>query len=175
MPNETVESIYAAHADFVWANLQRLGVREADLADMTQEVFLVAHRRLHTWDESCRITTWLFGIARKVAAGYRRRAWFRRETLSSDVGLREESQSPSPHDHVAKAEARRRLDRVLSSLSPDSRAIFVMYEVEEASCAELAELFQIPLGTVHSRLHKARDEFKKSVARHQAKERRVRR
>src|SRR4051812_17880892 len=63
-----VAAIHAAHGDFVWLSLQRLGVRDSDLQDMHQEVFVVVHQRLHTFDGSARMTTWLFGIAMRVAS-----------------------------------------------------------------------------------------------------------
>ena len=72
-------AVHAAQADFLWRSLQRLGVRSADLEDVFQEVFIVVHKRLHTFDGSSALTTWLFGVCLRVAAAHRRRAWFRRE------------------------------------------------------------------------------------------------
>jgi RNA polymerase sigma-70 factor (ECF subfamily) len=164
----TVSDLYAIHADFVWASLHRLGVRTADVPDMTQEVFLVVHRRLASWDQESRITTWLFGICLKVAAGYRRRAWFRREEPREAV---EVAGPGTPEEDALKADARRRLAMVLDTLSPDRRAIFVMFELEEKSCAEIAELFDVPVGTVHSRLHAARSDFQKALHRLDARSR----
>ena len=60
----TVTAVYEAHADFVWASLQRLGVRAPDLDDVLQEVFVVVHQRLHTFDGSAAMTTWLYEIGR---------------------------------------------------------------------------------------------------------------
>jgi RNA polymerase sigma-70 factor (ECF subfamily) len=166
-PALTVTDIYEAHADFVWSSLHRLGVRDADVADMTQEVFVVVHRRLGSWDKKSRITSWLFGISMKVAAGYRRRAWFRRER---PVEVVEETTAETPESEAALADARRRLRTVLDALSPERRATFVMFEIEGRSCAEIAELFGVPVGTVHSRLHAARRDFEESAARHRARE-----
>jgi RNA polymerase sigma-70 factor (ECF subfamily) len=160
-----VDDVYKLHADFVWASLHRLGVRSADVPDMSQEVFLVVHRRLPSWDPEVRLTTWLFGICLKVAASYRRRAWFRRE----QPGEVESNVTGTPEDDTLRADARRRLAQVLDALSPERRATFVMFELEEKSCAEIAELFGVPVGTVHSRLHAARKDFQKSLERHQAR------
>ena len=66
----SVCSVHDAHADFVWRSLQRLGVRDADLEDMIQEVFIVVHRRLDAFDASSHLTSWLFGICVRVAAAY---------------------------------------------------------------------------------------------------------
>ena len=91
-------AIHAEHGDFVWRSLQRLGVRDADLDDMLQEVFIVVHRKLDSFDHSSRIRTWLFGICLRVAAGYRRSARFRREELSDRL--------PETRDAAANPEER---------------------------------------------------------------------
>src|SRR5690349_13932411 len=72
-PPPSVKSVYEEHARFVWLTLQRLGVDAADLADLAHDVFVVVHRRIHTFDSSSRMTTWLFGICMRLAANYRRR------------------------------------------------------------------------------------------------------
>src|SRR5687767_8088682 len=72
-PSPTVRSIYEEHARFVWMTLQRLGVQPAELDDVAHDVFVVVHRRLHTFDGTSRMTTWLFGICLRLAANYRRR------------------------------------------------------------------------------------------------------
>lgn len=74
--------IHAEHVDFVWATLQRLGVRAADLEDLTQEVFVVIHQRLHTFEPGQPLPPWIFGICRRMAAAHRRRSYVRREQPS---------------------------------------------------------------------------------------------
>jgi DNA-directed RNA polymerase specialized sigma24 family protein len=64
-----VERVHAAHADFVFRSLSRLGVREPDLLDMLQEVFVIVHRRAGSYDGTSKLTSWLFGICLRVAAG----------------------------------------------------------------------------------------------------------
>src|SRR5688572_278804 len=72
-PAATVKRIYEEHAHFVWLSLQRLGVQPADVGDLAHDVFVVVHRRLHTFNRTSRVTTWLFGICVRVVANYRRR------------------------------------------------------------------------------------------------------
>src|SRR5512140_1419380 len=74
-----VVTIHARHGEFVFACLQRLGIRGATLEDAHQEVFLVVHRRLSSYDSQCSMTAWLFGICRRVAAAQRRKAYVRHE------------------------------------------------------------------------------------------------
>jgi RNA polymerase sigma-70 factor, ECF subfamily len=69
----SVESIYKEHAEFISLTLERFGVRPGDVEDLAHEVFLIVHRRHANFDGTSLMTTWLFGICRRVAANYRRR------------------------------------------------------------------------------------------------------
>jgi RNA polymerase sigma-70 factor (ECF subfamily) len=159
----SVEELYAAHAELVWRTLFRMGVAEADLPDMLQEVFVVVHRRIASYDREARPTTWLYGICRRVAARYRRKAHRRRERAVDAVP--ERSTGSATEDALEARDAQRRLDAILDQLDVDKRAILVMFEVEELSCHEIAAALDIPLGTVHSRLHAARKAFRKAYGR----------
>ena len=162
--------VHEQHADFVWCTLQRLNVPQADLEDVMQEVFLVVHRRLHTFDGSSKLTTWLFGICIRVVAGFRRRAYRVRER-STDRPLREQaSLQANPEAALAESQARQRLSTVLESLPLDKRAVFVMFEIEGIDCATIAGVVGVPVGTVHSRLYAARQDFEKAVRRLLARE-----
>ncbi len=167
----TVTAVYAAHAGFVWASLQRLGVRPSDLDDMLQEVFVIVHQRLHTFDHSSKVTTWLYGVCLRAASDYRRRAWRRHEHVGdTPVEERPGSTTTSPEDDAVGRQARARLDAILDELDVDKRAVFVMFEVEELGCDEIAAIVGVPVGTVHSRLFAARKQFEKSLARHNARD-----
>jgi RNA polymerase sigma-70 factor (ECF subfamily) len=159
-----VTAVHVAHADFVWSSLQRFGVRDADLEDALQEVFVVVHRRLDSYDGTSKVTTWLFGIAMRVAAAFRRRAHVRRERAVEEVPEGND-ESLSPEDLASRQEARATLEEILDAMDLDRRAVFVMFEVEELSCEEIAAIVGIPVGTVYSRLHKARKEFAAAVER----------
>lgn len=168
-----VRAIYAAHGDFVWANLQRLGVREADLEDMAQEVFVVVHQRLHTFDGSSKMTTWLFGICLRVAAAYRRKAYVVRERVGEELpdesdGRASTERGATPEQALAEQQARARLEALLDTLDLEKRAVFVMFELEELSCEQIALELEVPVGTVYSRLHAARKAFAKALARWQS-------
>lgn len=165
-----VTAIHAAHAGFVWLLLQRFGVRERDLEDALQEVFVVVHQRLHTWDPSCRITSWLYGIAQRVAIAWRRKAHVRREHAVEVVPEPPQGDARTPEHEASDAEARARLEAILDELDPDKRAVFVMFEIDGLSCDEIADLLGTPVGTVYSRLHSARKAFEKSLSRWRARD-----
>lgn len=163
-----VSAVHDAHADFVWLSLQRLGVREADLEDMMQEVFVVVHRNLASFDGSSKLTTWLFGITLRVASGYRRKAHRRREELVDDVP--DAAGDASPEDEASRNDERRELDRILDELDLEKRAVFVMFEIDEMSCDAIASILGVPVGTVYSRLSAARKGFADAVKRRRARE-----
>lgn len=159
-PSLDVAVIYAEHAQFLWKSLYRMGIPEADLADLLQEVLLVVHRRLDTYDRSCRLTTWLFGICLRVAATARRgRRRRREEPMDPNIQGHILVESHDPEQTVLARDARRRLDVALDSLEPEKRAVLVMFELEGMACAEIGELLGVPKGTVFSRLASARQAF----------------
>ena len=167
-----VAVIYAAHAQFLWKSLYRMGVSEADLPDAMQEVLLVVHRRLETFDSSSKLTTWLFGICLRVAGGIRRSRRRRREapmqTEEHRMGLVDEDH---PERLMNRRDARRRLETALDSLGPERCALLTLFEIEGLPCAQIADLLGVPVGTVHSRLAAARARFHKALSRLDAEER----
>jgi RNA polymerase sigma-70 factor, ECF subfamily len=157
---------HALHADFVWRSLARLGVHDDDLADTLQEVFLVVHRRLHTYDGSAKLTSWLFGICLRVARAYRRRAYRTRERPLSEA---REPAVPDAYDVERALAARQQLAAILDAMPLEKRAIFVMFEIDGMSSQEIAESLDMPVGTVHSRLHAARRVFAQALGRMRAR------
>jgi RNA polymerase sigma-70 factor (ECF subfamily) len=149
-----------------------MGVAEADLPDALQEVILVVHRRLKTYDGSSKLTTWLFGICLRVASTMRRQRLRRRETpMDPERHLVHLVDQDHPERLMARRDARRRLTRALDSLDPHKRALLTLFELENVPCAKLAELFGVPVGTVHSRLSAARHQFQQALVRLEAQER----
>ena len=128
------------------------------------EVFVVAHRRLDSFDGSSQLTTWLFGICMRVAANYRRR---RQNSSEIPTGLsgRNKPATVVPVDELLVLRERRLLaETVLGQLVLGQRAVFVMYEIEALPCTEIADLLGVPIGTVYSRLHAARKQVEKLVS-----------
>jgi RNA polymerase sigma-70 factor (ECF subfamily) len=160
-----VRSIYQAHGRFVWLSLQRLGIHLSDLDDVAQDVFMIVHRRLDTFDRRSRITTWLFGICMRVAANYRRRRRWTHEIPSGGTEDERPGLLAAADDILMRREEREIAERALDRLDVAKRATFVMFELESLSCNEIAELMNVPVGTVYSRLHGARRELEKTMSR----------
>jgi RNA polymerase sigma-70 factor, ECF subfamily len=170
-PADAVEEVYRDHADFVWACLQRFGIRDRDLDDALQEVFVVVHQRLGSFRGEARLTTWLYSICLRVAAAHRRRGYVRRELQVDAIDDPIDEQGMSPEGGVAERERRRILAAILDELDLEKRAVFVMFEIDELSCEEIASIVGAPLGTIYSRLHAARRAFEKAIARFRARQR----
>jgi RNA polymerase sigma-70 factor (ECF subfamily) len=157
------EAVYRAHLPMVWRTLSRFGVRESDLPDMTQDVFVVVHRQLPGFEARAEITTWLFSICRLVAWGYRRSARIRREVLVDVDELAQRWATADGLRKIADREESRLLQAILAKIREKQRLVFVMYELEEMSGEEIAALLQLPVGTVRSRLRLAREAFQREV------------
>lgn len=161
-----VTTVHERHVDFVWKTLQRLGVRSSDLEDALQDVFVVVHRRIDSFNGSSLVTTWLFGICLRVAVAHRRRGHVRREQSSAELEVSLETDSEvGPEAQAMALQRRRQLALVLESLEPQRRAVFVMFELEDMSAPAIARTLGVPLGTVYSRLAAARADFKKAFER----------
>jgi RNA polymerase sigma-70 factor (ECF subfamily) len=165
-PIPDFRAIYDAHFDFVWRSLRRLGVREPDVLDLAQKVFLTAHFKLADFEGRSLVSTWLFGICQRVASDYRRSALIRREVSTDNTEL--DSVATWHEDLSDKSDSRRRAraaEAILNKLPEPQRVVFVLFELEEMSGQDIATLLDVSVGTVRSRLRLARDTFRREVKR----------
>lgn len=157
-----VAELLRAHFRDVWRMVRRFGVPEHCADDAAQEVFIIASRRL------CDITpgserAFLLASAVRVAANLRRSLGTRRECSENEQGAEGIDPRPSAEALLDQKRLRQLLDRVLDTLTDDLRVSFVLYELEGLSSPEIAALLGIPLGTVASRLRRAREAFELGV------------
>ncbi len=160
-PDELLAQAYKAHFNHVWHTLRRLGVATRDLDDTVQEVFIVAHRRMDTFDRERSIRPWLSGIAWRVASDERKRARNRREL----IGIVAEPQSATPlaSEKLHAAQRRQLVHKALAELPADQRVVFIMHEIDGFSMPEIERALEAPLNTLYSRLRIARRKFKAAV------------
>jgi RNA polymerase sigma-70 factor (ECF subfamily) len=144
------------HFREVWRVLRRLGVTSATVDDAAQQVFIVAAQKLAQIRPGSE-RAFLMSTAVRVAANARRAA-SAREFADASVA---DQIDPTPSAELLLDEKRLRLllDRVLDALPDDSRNVFVLFELEGLSATHIAELLDIPPGTVASRLRRAREQF----------------
>jgi RNA polymerase sigma-70 factor (ECF subfamily) len=158
----TFDEVYEQHVVFVWRVLRSLGVPPAQLEDAAQDVFVVVHRRLRDFEGRSTLTTWLFGIVRKVAAKHRRRA----PAVAREAEL---VSTADPFRDAARAEAAAQVAAILDRMDDDKRIVFALVELEHQSVAEVARMLGINSNTASSRLRLARAEFAAAVKRERAK------
>jgi RNA polymerase sigma-70 factor (ECF subfamily) len=162
--DERLSAMFQEHADFVWRSVRRLGVPDANVDDAVQEVFVVASRRLGEIDAG-KERAFLFGTAVRVAADARRGAGRRRARISEDEAPDAADPTPAADELVDRKRARALLDEIIASMPDDARPVFVLYELEGMTMAEIAGVLAIPAGTVASRLRRAREMFEAAIAR----------
>ena len=157
-----LERVIRADYRFIWRLLRRFGVPEMQAEDAAQQVFLIVAERLDDVIEG-RERAFAFGTALRVAQSLRRRLG--RERPSDGVG--EVAGAGAGADELLEQKrARELLDRVLLEMPIEARTVFILFELERLSSPEIAQLLEVPLGTVASRLRRARELFKALVSQH---------
>lgn len=159
----SIRALVTEHFDFVWRCLVRLGVPRADAEDALQQVFLVASSKLEAIEPG-RERAFLFGTALRIASRARRTRERRREILDDEPETRADA-TPQADDLLDRARARAALDAILDGMPIELRAVFVLHELEQLTMAQIAELLELPSGTVASRLRRAREEFRAAARR----------
>jgi RNA polymerase sigma-70 factor, ECF subfamily len=155
------------HLDFVWRCLRRFGVPAADADDAAQQVFLVAADKLADVPVE-RERAFLFATAARIAANARR-SIRRRQSAYDSLSQAPEEPSASQDELSDQLRARALLDQVMADMPDDLREVFVLFEIEEISIQDIATTLEIPIGTVGSRLRRARQAFQQAVTRHRAR------
>jgi RNA polymerase sigma-70 factor (ECF subfamily) len=152
---------------FVWRLLRRIGVPESDADDAAQQVFIAVSRRLDDIRSGSE-RAFLFSTVLHVGSRARRDRGRKREDLGVDFDEQPAS-APSPEELVDRRRARGLLDALLEEMPLELRVVFVLYEIEQLNSTEIAEVVGVPVGTVASRLRRAREDFKARVARVEAR------
>lgn len=169
----SLAAIYRQEFGFIWRAVRALGVDEAAAADVTQEVFVIAHRRLDAYDAAAgSLRSWLYGIARHVALHHHRsvgRKDPRRLAPAADEAT--PAGALDPEEQLRREEARGFVEGFLAGLDDRHREVFVLHDVEGLSAAAIADVVGVPINTVYSRLRRARELLSRALARRRAQER----
>lgn len=156
-----ITTIVREYNAFVYRSLLRLGVPSRSAEDATQQVFLVAMRRISEIAEGSE-KSFLFGTALRVASDERRRANNREFAADLPDGA---DQGPSPEENVAALQRRSILQEALLGMPLELRTVFVLFELEQMTKSEVSELLRLPVGTAASRLRRARELFREELRR----------
>jgi RNA polymerase sigma-70 factor (ECF subfamily) len=165
---DRLAKMYRVNSEIIWRWFRRRGLEPEAAADLTQQVFLIAAERL----ADIRVGSeraFLLGTGLRLARTARRGA---DRVVLEDMDERTESPVPI-EDLVDRRRAVELIDRVLANLTRDLADVFVLFELEGLSTAEIAEIVDVPLGTVASRLRRAREAFRSEAARLERKVRKL--
>lgn len=156
------------YQDRVYNACRRICGDAEDAADMTQEAFMRAFESLEDFRGKSAFFTWIFRIAVNLAISHRRKARTRSTVSLDDAGPRDADDAaglarivpdvaaPNPADAVPRAEMHAEVARALGALEPDHRAVLVLRDVEGLDYQEIADVLELPVGTVKSRIYRAR-------------------
>jgi RNA polymerase sigma-70 factor (ECF subfamily) len=161
----------------VYGLVYRIVGDPADAAETAQEVFLKVFRGMKQFHGQSSLKTWIYRIALHEAAN-RRRWWFRHKAQETSIEPAESDIMPegslrmqvaltdhaeSPFDNVAHHEVQRRVEEELRKIAEPYRTTLILRDLEEMSYEEIAEVLEISLGTVKSRLTRGREALKQRL------------
>jgi len=161
-PKSRLSRLVDEHIDFVARILRNAGTAEADIDDEVQRVFIVLSNRLEEVQRGSE-RSFLLQTALYIAARSRRTMARRREVLTDQLPQIADAVS-TPEELVDRSRMRQTVDQILSQMDGDLRIVFLLYEVEQMTAAEIGTALKIPNGTVASRLRRARADFRDRVA-----------
>jgi len=158
----TIDALVAQHYGFIWRVLRGLGLSSADAEDATQQVFMIAARKLDAIAPD-RARSFVYGAALRVANNARRGLRRRREVPDDETVDEPEPEARGPEKMAELDQARRLLAQVLDRLDEKHRRMIVLAEIEQLEVPEIAALEEVPVGTAASRLRVAREKFRAAL------------
>jgi len=153
------------YQDRLFSTIYRLVESAEDAQDVAQEAFLNAYQSLDSFKGDSLFFTWLYRIAVNTAISHRRkrRVLARIDLGRGDDGLADPadpSEVNRPGHAIEQVEQEQKIHQALARLSPEHRAVLVMKDLEGQKYEEMADALEVPIGTIRSRLHRARLELR---------------
>ncbi len=152
------DELYATFRRPLARQLVRMLGPRADVEDTLQEVYLEVFRSISRYRGDARLSTWLYRLAAHVAY-HRLRTRKRKEPRTDEIDDRLAAREPSPEERIAGARELAEVHRILQTLAPKKRMVFVLHELEGLDIEEIARIVGAPRVTVRTRLFYARREF----------------
>jgi RNA polymerase sigma-70 factor (ECF subfamily) len=153
-----LEAIYRTHVHAVGHWAARLAGPALDVEDIVQEVFLIAHQKIGKFRGDSSLATWLFAITERVIWHRRRKERWRRWLggTTEEIATRLPAREPSPHDVLQSKQATEMFYRALEGVAERYRAPLILFELDELSGQEIANLKGVRVETVWVWLHRGR-------------------
>ena len=166
---EAFGELVIRYQDRLYNSLMLMVGSPEDARDLAQEAFVHAFRKLESFRGDAAFYTWLFRIAVNAAISFRRRAVRQKsaslDTLKEAVGAEPPDQNAdaSPSSQIETQETQQVVRRALGELSEEFRTALVLTEIEGMSYEEAAAAVGCPIGTIRSRIHRARNELREKL------------
>ncbi|MGE3314581.1 MAG: sigma-70 family RNA polymerase sigma factor [Planctomycetaceae bacterium] len=167
---EAFGRLVVRYQDRLFGSLLRILDSHDDARDVAQEAFVLAYQKLASFKGNSAFYSWLFRIAMNAAVSHRRRSG--RQMASVDQAREQSGSDPvdghpesRPAHALELAERQALVNRALQEVSEEFRTVLVLKEIEDLSYEEIAEIVGIPIGTVRSRIHRARSELREKLDR----------
>jgi RNA polymerase sigma-70 factor (ECF subfamily) len=169
-------ALVAKYQDRIFNMIYRMCGRRADAEELAQETFLKALERIGQFRGQSQFYTWLFRIGANLTISHRRRGGrvkfqslsgpeeFEHSQADALTAAMARRRSPGPEAAAVSAETSRRVMKALEALDDDFRLVVVLCDIEEMDYAQIADVLGVPIGTVKSRLHRARCMLKERLA-----------
>lgn len=173
---EAFSTLVLRYQDRIYNVIVRMVGRNADAEELTQDTFLKAFEKLHLFRGTSRFYTWVFRIATNQALSYRRRGSKVKfismhasddkerpavgETQTAALASR---RTPSPEAAAMAQETAQRIDDALLELDEEFRVVVVLRDIETMDYTQIADVLDVPVGTVKSRLHRGRCMLKEKL------------
>lgn len=165
---QAFEQLVTPHEQMLWRVCWHYTHHQEDAADCLQETMLKAWRAIKTYRGECSLSTWLYRIASTVCLDFLRKQKRLPETESADAmaeeGFTPVDNSPTPDEAVIKAESTDNIRAAIDALPGDMRAVIILYALQGLGYEEIAAAMQTSVGTVKSRLNRARQKIAKFLA-----------
>jgi len=163
LPAAMLRRLVQEHYDFIWRLLARLNINAPEVDDAAQQVFMVLVTREGLCIKPGSERAFLYGVALRVAKEFRRKAQSSQNHVVPDPERLVDG-APDLEAVAARNQARRQLERIVELMPDNLKEAFILFELEDLSVPQIAELLSIPTGTVASRLRRARAFFQVEVA-----------
>jgi RNA polymerase sigma-70 factor (ECF subfamily) len=163
--NEAFGQLIRKYQDRLYNGMVQILRNESEAEDVVQDAFVLAFTKLATFKGNSAFFTWLYRIAYNVAITRLRR----RKPNVSIEGKDESGRfdfadpGPAPEDRMEQQEQAKQLSKALGRLSQEHRAILILREMDELDYDAISEVLDLPIGTVRSRLHRARGHLREHL------------
>jgi RNA polymerase sigma-70 factor (ECF subfamily) len=164
------EILLKKYRNLVYSVMVRMVRNPQEAEDLTQEAFIKAFGALQSFNDEYAFSTWLMKIASNNCIDFLRKKKLRTQSIDEPVKYKDESiqfelpdREPTPERKILDSERSRMINKAIEALPKSYREVIILRHKEEKSYEEIAELLQLPLGTVKARIFRAREMLNKSI------------